>query len=85
MTIKFAKYFKKRIAKHTSATQRKFLERVKVFQNNKFHPQLHNHSLIGKYKGSRSINITGDIRAIFKEEGDVVKFEDIGTHSELYG
>ena len=50
-----------------------------------FNPLLNNHYLGGEYEGCRSINITGDIRAIFyiKQNSDVV-FINIGSHSELY-
>ena len=49
-----------------------------------FHPLLNNHSLGGEYNGCRSINITGDIRAIFYVKTDVVVFINIGSHPELY-
>lgn len=42
--------------------------------------------LSGNYSGFHSINITGDIRALYEEiDGSYVIFEFIGTHSELYG
>ena len=47
---------------------------------------LNNHVLLGKYKNYRSINITGDYRAIYKVVSTKeVIFVKIGTHSELYG
>lgn len=58
-----------------------------------YHRQLHNHKLSGKYSGFRSINITGDWRAIFSEQDvkhgkvitkKVITFEYFGTHSQLY-
>jgi mRNA-degrading endonuclease YafQ of YafQ-DinJ toxin-antitoxin module len=49
---------------------------------------LNNHALVWKYMWFRSINITGDFRAIFIEKSnntyDFVEFIDIGTHSALY-
>ncbi|MDQ7009278.1 MAG: hypothetical protein Q9M94_03225 [Candidatus Gracilibacteria bacterium] len=49
---------------------------------------LNNHSLNGKYLGLRSIDITGDFRAIFREfpngKYEFVDFIDIGTHAQLY-
>lgn len=47
--------------------------------------QAFNHKLQGYYEGCRSINVTGDYRAIFVEEVDSIKFLRIGTHVELYG
>ena len=46
---------------------------------------LHNHPLTGGYEGFRSINVTGDYRAIYVMDGDVAVFIAIGTHSELFG
>lgn len=42
--------------------------------------------LTGEYAGLYSINITGDIRALYKKVGDTYAiFGFIGTHSQLYG
>lgn len=49
------------------------------------HPILNNHSVEKVFIDCRSINITGDYRAIFKKEEDgSVVFITMGTHSELY-
>ncbi|MES2023791.1 MAG: hypothetical protein V4439_03850 [Patescibacteria group bacterium] len=61
-----------------------FYERLLVFEENKFNPILNNHSVENRFPRCRSINITGDFRAIFKEENDACNFLKIGTHSELY-
>ena len=63
-----------------------FHARLAIFMQNKKDPILNNHKLKGKSKGFRSINITGDYRAIFQEldNGDLIFFSMIGTHSELY-
>lgn len=49
---------------------------------------LNNHPLRGQYQGYRSINITADYRALFKErtvgEETLVEFLYLGTHAELY-
>ena len=50
---------------------------------------LNNHALTGKFQGRRSINITGDWRAIFSirvnfESESEYYFELVGTHSQLY-
>ncbi|PIP31366.1 hypothetical protein COX24_04015 [bacterium (Candidatus Gribaldobacteria) CG23_combo_of_CG06-09_8_20_14_all_37_87_8] len=46
---------------------------------------LNNHPLRGNYVDYRSINITGDLRAVFKliNENEAI-FVRVGTHSELY-
>jgi addiction module RelE/StbE family toxin len=84
MQIFFSKEFAKYIARHPLAAKAA-RERVKSFTDNIFAPLLNNHPLHGEFAGSRSINITGDIRAVYKKiEPDSVYFYKIGTHSELY-
>jgi mRNA-degrading endonuclease YafQ of YafQ-DinJ toxin-antitoxin module len=42
--------------------------------------------LTGEYAGLYSINITGDIRALYEKIDDTYAiFGFIGTHSQLYG
>ena len=86
MTIQLHKTFRKQYAKLTKAQKIKFKERRSIFLQDEFNPILNNHALKGKYKGYRSINITGDIRVIYinNSEEDVV-FVKIGSHSSLYG
>jgi mRNA-degrading endonuclease YafQ of YafQ-DinJ toxin-antitoxin module len=45
---------------------------------------LNNHSVDTAFADCRSINVTGDYRAIFHENKETVTFMTIGTHSELY-
>lgn len=85
MKIVHHKNFKKQYKKLSHADQRRFKERRNLFLENPFHPLLNNHALHGIYQGCRSINITGDIRAIYEESGpDVILFATLGTHAELY-
>ena len=85
MQFNYHKNFKKRFEKLPVKIQNKFEEHLGLFFKNQFHPILSNHSLSGEYKGCRSINVTGDIRAIFyvKNDGHIV-FTNIGSHPELY-
>lgn len=86
MKIDFHKNFKKKYRKLKFSEQRKFDERLLLFEKEPFNHILNNHFLSGEYLGYRSINITGDIRAHYEEVGlDSVLFINIGTHSELYG
>ncbi len=56
-----------------------------MFVDNPYHPLLSNHALSGEWIGCRSMNITGDIRAVFEEIGShYFEFVAIGSHSELY-
>ncbi len=84
MKIKFSKKFSKQYDKTPPKIKIQFETRLKIFSKTKFDPVLNNHSLTGKYIGKRSINITGDYRAIFEETGSLVYFVAFGTHSQLY-
>ena len=65
---------------------RKADERIVLFSINPTDSILNNHLLFGKYEGHRSINITGDLRAIYTMiDEDTALFVAIGTHSQLYG
>lgn len=85
MKIVYPKKFLKHLDNQPAKIQDKFLSRIVVFTENKFNPILHNHALNCKYKGCRSINITGGIRAVFHDYEETVVFISIGTHSQLYG
>lgn len=85
MKILFHKNFKKTFKKLRKKEQKKIKEHLVIFMKNQFNPLLNNHSLQGKYKGYRSINITGDLRAIYKFlEKDECIFIVIDNHSNLY-
>lgn len=84
MYVNYERKFKKQYLKADKKIKLEFDKRLKQFTKDPFSPQLNNHSLTGRYKGFRSINITGDWRAIFKEEKDNVIFQLLGTHSQLY-
>ncbi len=85
MKLIFHKKFKRRFKKLTYAQQKKVTDRFTLFVVEPFDPILHNHELSGPWKGYRSINITGDLRAVYTIIDDgIVRFVDIGTHSELY-
>lgn len=84
--ISFHKDFKKKYKKLPVSLRSRCDERLILFQGSPFDPLLRNHPLHGAYDGYRSINITGNIRAIYRSiEKDHVEFADIGTHHELFG
>lgn len=85
MEIKLHRNFEKQYKKLSDSLKQKFKERRNLFLRNQFDPILNNHALTGKYGGFRSINITGDIRVIFKKDGENAIFITIGSHSRLYG
>ncbi len=83
--ILFAKKFEKQFSKLSRNVQSKFLERLDIFIENKNDPILRNHKLHGKLEGKWSINISGDVRAIYEiVDEDIYFFLMIGSHSELY-
>lgn len=85
MKIEFHRNFLKAYSKQPKKIQNKFKEKRNLFIVDMFHPLLNNHSLSGEYEDCRSINITGDIRAIFyiKMDGNAI-FINIGSHPQLY-
>jgi len=84
--IDFSKRFEKDLRKSPRKIQIAFRNRLEIYLSDKFNPILNNHSLIGKYEGYRSFNVTGDWRAIFREMdgGETAYFDLIGTHNQLY-
>lgn len=85
MVINFHKDFIKDSGRLTVSQKDKLVQRLKLFGQDEFDPILNNHSLKGKYSGCRSINVTGDLRAIFKIAGEDVIFTALDSHSNLYG
>lgn len=85
MIIETTRAFDKQYAKLNDKTKNIYKGRVALFKSNPFDFRLRNHALKGKYLGYRSIDITGDIRALYTVKGDVIIiFGFIGTHSQLY-
>ncbi len=88
MIVKFSPSFLK-ISKKVDVRIRKSLrEKITIFYHNPNNPQLNNYPLKDEYRGCRSIDITNDWRAIYKEvrvgKEIVAYFIFLGTHKELY-
>lgn len=88
MNILFSSSFNKQYNKATILIKNAFQLRLYLFMNDHNNSQLHNHPLKGKYKGLKSINITGDWRALYSEKTEngekIIVFILFGTHSQLY-
>lgn len=88
MKIKFKKSFDKSKLKLDLKIRLKFNEKLVIFSKNPLDKILRNHALDWEYKWFRSIDITWDYRAIFREYPngtyEFVDFIDIWTHSQLY-
>lgn len=84
MEIRYANKFLKRYEQADRKIQAAFDKRRTIFKQDPFHPLLNNHKLTGTYEGCRSINITGDWRAVYLETSEAIVFINLGTHSQLY-
>lgn len=86
MQIEYSKKFIKEFKKCPVNVKTNFKARLEIFINDQYHSILNNHPLIGELRNYRSININGDWRAIFEEmdDGKIIYFVAIGTHSQLY-
>lgn len=82
MKIYFHKNFEKRVQKLKRGERKKLKKRTRIFLDDEFDPLLNNQPLKGKYKGYRSINVTGDLRAIYKRiSSHKAIFVEIGSHT----
>ena len=85
MIINYHKNFGRKFKKLKPDEQQKAIERINLFITDSNNPILNNHSLKGKYQGHNSINITGDLRAIYRYlTDDRCIFITIDSHSNLY-
>lgn len=85
MPIAHTSAFKKAYASLPKKAKMQMEKRIDLFLQDEFSTLLNNHKLHGKYAEYRSINITSDIRLVYKQlgKGDFIFFA-IGTHSQLY-
>lgn len=86
MTIQYLPKFKKQYQKLSPKLQQQFDDRLQLFLIDATDPRLRVHPLKGTYAGYWSLNVSGDLRALYLAQGDsIIIFALIGTHSELYG
>ncbi len=72
-------------AKLPPRVKQKMIERITLFSEDPLTQVLRGHALHTPYKGSYSIVITGDYRAIYQLIDDqTALLTHIGTHSQLY-
>ncbi len=84
MILSYSRTFKKDYKKLSKKLQLQLGARLEIFKTDQFNALLNNHPIHHPYEGCRSINITGDVRAIYEPGEDAALFIRIGTHSELY-
>lgn len=89
MKIVYDPDFLEKLKKVNVRIRKRVKERVFLFSKDPNTLQLNNHPLKEEFQGYRSIDITNNWRAIYKEtktgEDIVAYFVTIGTHRELYG
>jgi addiction module RelE/StbE family toxin len=85
MKISFTAGFQKKFGKLSPKIQKRFAERMDLFQRNPDHPFLKAHPLKGNLAGYRSSSITGDYRVMFRFlDLERIELVSIGTHSQIY-
>lgn len=85
MNVRFHKHLKKQYKKLKKSYQKKFDEKLSLFIQSPFSPLLNNHALHGAHKDCRSIDITGDIRAVYYLfDQSIAYFITVGRHRDLY-
>jgi addiction module RelE/StbE family toxin len=85
MKIEFHRDFRKKYAKLAPKIKNQVKKKLELFAQDPYDIQLNNHALTGAFSHWRTINITGDIRAVFVLKDAGPFFINIGTHSKLYG
>lgn len=86
MIIQRTAAFKKQYKKLPVKFQLQFDNQLRIFVENPTDSRLRIHPLKGEYAGYWSMNVNGDIRALYVRQGDdIILFALIGTHSQLYG
>lgn len=86
MTIRYLPKFKKQYQRLPKKIQKQFDERLRLFLVDPTLPQLRVHPLKGAFAGYWSMNVNGDIRALYVLQGEeMVIFALVGSYSQLYG
>lgn len=88
MKVVYGSRFLKKLKKVDVRIKKSVKERILLFSKNPQSRELDNHELRDRWEGHRSVDITGDYRALYKErqigEETVAYFVTFGTHDELY-
>lgn len=85
MKVGYSRNFIRAARRLDPKLRRRVADRIRLFSANPLDPQLRDHALKGSYRAYRSIDITGDYRALYLLRGDEAVFDIIGTHAQLYG
>lgn len=86
LSIRYSRKFEKQFKKLSPKLKEQFYIRQFQYECDQRDPILRVHALNGKYQGYFSLDVTGDVRALFEKQGTtIVIFGFIGTHSQFYG
>lgn len=84
LSSKFRRAFRRKI-RGNKILEKRFRDRVVIFQTDPFDPRLKSHQLSGELQGLWSFSVDYDARVIFSfVKPDTALFVDIGTHDEVY-
>lgn len=88
LDINFSPSFNQQLTAALREIKIAFRESLELFQEDTEHQVLRNHPLKEQFTGYRSIDVTNDYRAIFREvqagKIRVIIFYYLGTHKQLY-
>lgn len=79
----FKKNYKRRIKSNEKLCQR-FSTRLALLMRDSTDPRLRVHKLTGELVLFYAFSVTGDIRCIFRVNGDEIILYDIGSHNQVY-
>lgn len=80
----FKRSYRKRV-RNNSKLKKKFWEKMDIFLENPFFPQLRTHKLSGKLAGQWAFSVDDDCRIVFEFVGEArVLLIDVGSHDEVY-
>lgn len=85
MKQEFHRKFTKELSRLSHNKEESFYERLALLLDEPDHPLLSRHPLHGKFAGCWSIDISGDLRAVYEVHDDTYFFIHIGTHHQLFG
>lgn len=78
-------HFEKQMVQLHEDVQAEVRKRIGLFVLDPFNEELRNHELIGDFRDRRSIDVFNDLRALYREDGEIATFVAVGTHAQLYG
>lgn len=86
MLIRYSSAFRRMYRKLSPKQRDSADQALQIFVGNSFHPQLHNHKLLGSKQGIRSISAEYDLRILYTEEHGhaIVLLLMVGDHDTVY-